>query len=77
MRILAANHQTEHGDPNGGARGRTEGVEGVCNHIGKKKQYQPPQIFQGLKHKPRVHRERPMALAVYVGEAGIVWHQEE
>jgi hypothetical protein len=35
MRMFAANHGTEHRDPNGGIRGRTEGVEGVCNPIGR------------------------------------------
>jgi len=34
MRMLAANRWTEHGDPNGGVRERTEGAEGVCNPIG-------------------------------------------
>jgi hypothetical protein len=33
--MLAANHWTEHGDPNGGVRERTEGAEGVCNPIGR------------------------------------------
>jgi hypothetical protein len=34
--MLAANHGTEHGDPDGGVRGRTEeGAEGVCNPIGR------------------------------------------
>jgi hypothetical protein len=34
--MLAANHRTEHGDSNGGVRGRrTEGAEGVCNFTGK------------------------------------------
>jgi hypothetical protein len=33
MQVQAANHQTEHGDPKGGTRGRTEGGEGVCNPI--------------------------------------------
>jgi hypothetical protein len=31
----AAKHQTEHGDPNGGVRGMTEGAEGVYNSIGR------------------------------------------
>jgi len=35
MWMLAANHQTEHRDHNGGTRGRTEGAEGVCNPIGR------------------------------------------
>jgi hypothetical protein len=33
--MLQANHWTEHGIPNGGVRERTEGVEGVCNPIGR------------------------------------------
>jgi len=33
MRMLAANHQTEHGNPNGRIREKTEGAEGVCNTI--------------------------------------------
>jgi hypothetical protein len=35
MQILAANHHSEHGDPNGRVRQRTEGAEGVCNTIGR------------------------------------------
>jgi len=35
MRMLAANHWTEQGDPNGGVREKTEGAEGVCNTIGR------------------------------------------
>jgi hypothetical protein len=33
--MLTANHWTEHRDPNGGVRERTEGAEGVCNPIGR------------------------------------------
>jgi hypothetical protein len=33
--MLAANHWTERGDPNGGVRGKTEGAEGVCNPKGR------------------------------------------
>jgi hypothetical protein len=32
MYMLAANHLTEHGDHNGGVRGKTEGAEGICNN---------------------------------------------
>jgi len=35
MRMLATNHRTEQGDPNGGDRAKTEGAEGVCNLIGR------------------------------------------
>jgi hypothetical protein len=33
--MLADNHWTEHGVSNGGVRERIEGVEGVCNPIGR------------------------------------------
>jgi hypothetical protein len=32
---LTVNHRTEHGDPNGEVRGRTEGTEMDCNSIGR------------------------------------------
>jgi hypothetical protein len=35
MWMLAANNQTKHWDPNGGARERTERADGVCNPIGR------------------------------------------
>jgi hypothetical protein len=35
MQLLAANHQIEHRNENGGVRGRTEGAEKVCNPIGR------------------------------------------
>jgi len=35
MRMSAANYWTEHGDPNGGVRERTEGAEEVCKPIGR------------------------------------------
>ena len=31
--MFTANHGTEHEDPNGGVRGRTDGAEGVFNPI--------------------------------------------
>jgi hypothetical protein len=33
--MITANHWTEHMDPNGGVRERTETAEGVCNPIGR------------------------------------------
>jgi len=77
MRMLAANHQTEHGDPNGGVRERTEGAEGVCNFIGRTtiSANQSPQSSQGLNHQPKsIHGEgeEPMAPAAYVAEDGII-----
>jgi hypothetical protein len=35
MQMLAAKHWTEHRDPNGRVRRRTEEAEGVCNPIGR------------------------------------------
>jgi len=35
MRMLASNHQTEHGDHNGGVRERTEEAGGVYYPIGR------------------------------------------
>jgi len=35
MQMLAANQRTEHGESNGGIRGRTEGADGICNPIGR------------------------------------------
>lgn len=34
MRMLAANHVTEHREPNGRVRERIEGAEGICIRIG-------------------------------------------
>ena len=33
--MLAVNHWTEHGVPNGGVGEGTEGAEGVCNPMGE------------------------------------------
>jgi len=33
--MLAANHRTENGVPNGGIRKRTQGAEEVCTHLGR------------------------------------------
>jgi hypothetical protein len=51
MGMLTGNHQTEHGDPNGGVRGRTEGAEGDCNPIGRTtiSTHQTPPELPGLK----------------------------
>jgi len=35
MRMIAANHGTDHEYPKGGFRERTEGVEGVCIPTGR------------------------------------------
>jgi hypothetical protein len=55
MQMHTANHQTEHRDPNGGVRGRTEGTEGSCNPIGKAiiSTNHIPQSSQELNHQPK------------------------
>jgi hypothetical protein len=55
MQMLTANHLTEHGDINGGIRGRNEGDDGACNPIGRTtiSSNQIPQISHGLKHQPK------------------------
>jgi hypothetical protein len=51
-RMLAANHLTDNGIPNGGVRKRTEGAEGVCNPIGRIA-ISTNQRSQSLNHYPR------------------------
>jgi len=75
IKMLAANHRTEHGDLSGGVRGRTEGAEWVCNPIGRTTilTNQTLQSSQGLNHQRKytIHMEGLMAPAVYVAEASI------
>jgi hypothetical protein len=51
----ATNHQTKHGDPNRGVRGRSEGAEGACNPIERRtiSINQTVQSSQGLNHQPK------------------------
>ena len=53
--MLAANHWTEHEDPNERVREWTEGVEGICNPINRTtiSTKQTPQCYQGLYHKEK------------------------
>jgi hypothetical protein len=49
--MLAANHWTEHGVPNGGVRKRTEVAEGACTPLGRTiSTNQTSQSSQGLNH---------------------------
>jgi hypothetical protein len=79
MLMLTSNHHTEHRDPNGGVRGRTEEAEGVCNPIGRttKSTNQSPRTFRDYTTNQRVHLEEPMASAAYVAEYFLIWHQWE
>jgi hypothetical protein len=50
--MLTANHWTEHGDPNGGVRERTEGAERVCSPIGRT-------TISTNQTPPDLHRTKP------------------
>jgi hypothetical protein len=68
MWMLEANHQTEHWDPNGEVRGRTEGV---CNPIERTistNQTPTPRVPRDETTNQRVHMEGPMAPAAYIAE---------
>jgi hypothetical protein len=78
--MFTANHQIDHGDPNGGVRGRAEGAEGVCKSIGRTtiSTNQSPQSSQGLNHQPKnIHMEGPLTPAAYVAEDYLIWLQWE
>jgi hypothetical protein len=49
----AANNRTEHGNLNGGVRGRTEGAERVYSPIRSISTNQIPQSSQWLNHRPK------------------------
>jgi len=74
MRILGANHRTEHQDPKGEVKERTEGAKGVWNPIGRTRisTNHTTQSSQGLTTNQGVYMEGPMAPATYVAEDGIV-----
>jgi hypothetical protein len=65
MQILTANYWTVPRDPNGRARGRTEGAKWDCNSIGRT-------ILTKLPTK-----EGSMYPAKYVAEDGLIWYQWE
>jgi hypothetical protein len=82
--MLAINHLTEHGDPNGGVRGRTEGAEVVCNPIGRTRisiNQTPPHTHtlapRNETINQRIHMEGPITPTAYVAEDCFIWHQWE
>jgi hypothetical protein len=81
MWMLAVNHWTEHGVPNGTVRGRTEGAEGIYNLKGRTiSTKQIPQRSQGLNHQPKsIHGGAGghMAPARYVAKDCLVGHHWE
>jgi hypothetical protein len=71
------NHWTEHKVPNGGARERTQGAEGICSlivgtTIGTN---QYPQSSQGLNHQLKSTQVGTQASDAFVAEDGLVEHQ--
>jgi hypothetical protein len=70
MWVLAANNQTEHGDPNGVVRGRIEGTEGICNPIGRTtistKELSYPSEFPGTKPLTKQYTWRDPWLQLYI-----------
>jgi len=72
-----ANHLTEPGQANGRARGRTKGVEGDCNLIGRTMSTnQTIQSSQRLNHQPK-STHGGIHGSSYVAEDGLIWHQWE
>jgi hypothetical protein len=55
MQLLTVNRSTEHWNPNGGVRGRTEGAEAVCIPIGRPtiSNNQTLQDSHGLNPQPK------------------------
>jgi len=73
--LEAKHHQTEQRDPNGGVRGRTGGIEGVCNFIRRAKisTNQTTSELLGVFYNKRVCKKGPMAPFEYVAEDGLVY----
>jgi len=78
MRMRIAIHQNEHREPTGGVRERTDGAKGICNPIGRTtiSTNQNTQSFWGTKPPTKGYTwGGPIALATYIAEDDIVWHQ--
>jgi hypothetical protein len=67
MRMLTANHWTECRDPNGEVRARTEGVEGVCNPIGR------TTISTNQTPPPKLPWTKPLTKEYTGGTHGSCW----
>jgi hypothetical protein len=78
--MLAANHWTEHGFPDGGVGEGTKGAVGVCSPMGgghNSVNRPDPRAPRDWTTNQRVPMKGPMALASYVAEDGLVGHQWE
>lgn len=70
MRMVAANHWTEQGNPNGGVREKSEGAERVCNTIGRitiSTNQSPPEVPR-TNHQPMSTHGVHMTPGTYVAE---------
>ena len=77
--MLAVYHVTEHWDPNGGIRGRTEGTKGVFNPIGRTT-ISTDQIIPELpetKPPTKEYTWRDTWLQLHIPEDALMWHQWE
>jgi len=64
---LAVNHWTEHWNPNGGVRERTEVTEGVCNPMGRKTSTnQNPPELTGIKATTKEYTWRDPRLQLHI-----------
>jgi hypothetical protein len=75
MQMLAANHQTEHWDPDGGVRERTEGAEGFCIPIGRttSRLNLQPKSIHGRTHGSSCICSRRLIWHQWKGRPLILW----
>jgi hypothetical protein len=75
--MLAANHWTACGVPDGGVGEGTEGAERVCSPMGGATVSTGQTLLEFWGTGPPTNMEGPMTLATYVAEDGFVGHQWE
>ena len=77
--MLTDNHWTESGVSNGGVGEGNEGAEGVCSSMERAtvSTGQTTGAPRDGTTNQRINMDRPMAVATYVAEDGLVGHQWE
>jgi len=76
--MLTANHQTEHGGPTGGVRERSEGTQGVWNHIGRRTSTnQILQSSQRRNNQPMSPHGGTHDSSCICRREWLIWHQWE
>ena len=80
--MLAANHWTEHGVPNGGVREGTEEAKGIYSPmegatVSTNQTLTLPRAPRDWTTNQRIHMEGPRPQAPYVAEYGLVGHYWE